>query len=585
MVDEYGTVLFSSQRREGGLKAGAANGLTNDASLATGGEDYHEAVVPVLEQAGGERIGEVRVAFRRQLVVGKTRELFARSITAGVVVFGLAVALLVFAITIWVTKPLKGLVEVIYDISKEGAESDKRVDVSSGDELGQLGTAFNEMVGKLHASHEDIQQYAEKLESKVEERTCELKEATEAAQAANLSKSEFLANMSHEIRTPMTAIMGFADLLLDETSHEASPTERAEAIHTIKLNGDYLLSLINDILDLSKIEAGQMTIESVSCRPRELVDEVISLIKVRAAGKDLDLHAEYIGEIPEVIESDPIRLRQILINLLGNAVKFTERGSVRLVTHLESRRDGQAFLHFDVIDTGLGLTAKQVEKLFDPFSQADASTTRRFGGTGLGLTISKRLATLLGGDVVIVKTAPNVGSQFRVIVSAGLPDGVRMIDESTEVVTASEVQVSVSAEEEGDQVEGRILLAEDNETNRMIIVRMLEKAGACVTTVENGKQALESALEALDRGNPFDVILMDMQMPEMDGYEATALLRGKRYSGPIIALTAHAMASDEQKCLDAGCDDYTTKPINRKTLIGKIRKWQGRRSVLPTESV
>ncbi|MFQ5461940.1 MAG: response regulator [Phycisphaerae bacterium] len=396
----------------------------------------------------------------------------------------------------------------------------------------------------------------------------ELEAARRQADHANVAKSEFLANMSHEIRTPMTAILGFAENLLDSSRPES---ERVNCVHTIRRNGEHLLGLINDILDLSKIEAGKMTIEHVACHPCQIIADVVSLMRVRADAKGLSLKFEYTGAIPGTIQCDPTRLRQILINLTGNAIKFTEQGCVRLVTELVER-NGEPHLQFDVVDTGVGLTEAQMGKLFNAFGQADTSTTRKFGGTGLGLAISKRFAELLGGDITVAATEVGVGSTFRVTVATGSLSGVKMLDDpmSATVLTDDATAGSRAIPSNLDGL--RILLAEDGPDNQRLISFVLKKAGADVTVVENGKLALDAALAARDDGKPFDVILMDMQMPVMDGYEATGCLRLQGYHRPIIALTAHAMAGDREKCIRAGCDDYASKPIDRAVLLKQIGK-------------
>ncbi len=390
-----------------------------------------------------------------------------------------------------------------------------------------------------------------------------LDRARDNADAANLSKSAFLANMSHEIRTPMTAILGFAQNLLDL---ELPAAERLNNARTICRNGEHLLQLINDILDISKIEAGKLEVERIRCSPVQVVAEVQSLMQVGADAKRLPMHVEFIGRIPETIETDPTRLRQILVNLLGNAIKFTEAGSVRLVTRIV---EGPA-LQFEVIDTGIGMTPAQLQRLFQPFAQADSSKTRRFGGTGLGLTISRRLAEMLGGTVT-VNSASGEGSAFTVTIATGALDGIPLLDNPTQALTLK--MESPSAPQPEDLgLDCRILLAEDGPDNQRLITHLLRKAGAEVTVAENGRQAVEAALAAHNGGNPFDVILMDMQMPVMDGYEASALLRAKGYRGAIVAFTAHAMASDREKCLAAGCDEYASKPIDRGQLLATIRR-------------
>ncbi len=399
----------------------------------------------------------------------------------------------------------------------------------------------------------------------------DLDEARIAAETANAAKSEFLANMSHEIRTPMTAILGFTDILLEEGDLDKAPPERLEAAETIKRNGDYLIRIIDDILSLSKIEAGKMMTERAACSPNQLVNDVVSLMKARSDAEGLSLDVEYIGLLPEIIHTDPTRLRQILVNLIGNAVKFTEIGSVRLIIRFVRDHD-EPLMQFDVADTGIGMTEEHVAKLFQPFTQADTSTTREYGGTGLGLTISKRFAELLGGDVIVVETQEGVGTRFRATVATGPLDGVRMIEAPTSVADVrAEAAKATGSTDERDLRDCRILVAEDNPTNRVLVVGMLKKAGVQVTAVENGKLAADAALAARDEGKPFDVILMDIQMPVMGGYEATGLLRRNGYNAPIIALTAYAMEGDREKCIVAGCDEYITKPIDRKKLIETIQ--------------
>ena len=459
------------------------------------------------------------------------------------------------------------------------------VRMSGRDDVADLATSFNTLAHRLQVTYAS-------LEDRVAERTTELalaneelkrqiadrelaeeqlKKAKTAAESAARAKSEFLANMSHEVRTPMTAILGFADVLLEPANRENARPEIIDAASTIKRNGQHLLGLLNDILDLSKIDAGMMTIERIACGTFRIVAEVASLMRVRAEAKGLPLQIEYAGPIPETIQTDPTRLRQILINLIGNAVKFTERGEIRLIVRLVDDA-ANPMIHFEVVDTGPGMTNEEAAKLFQPFTQADNSTTRRFGGTGLGLAISRRLAEMLGGDTTLVETCPGVGSRFRLRVATGPLDGVRMIEDPTSANT-------VLAETDGDAENGgretlsgcRLLLAEDGPDNQRLISHLLHKAGAVVTVVGNGRLAVEAALAAREAGRPFHVVLMDMQMPVMDGYQAATRLRRRGYRGPIIALTAHAMTHDREKCLSSGCDGYVSKPVNRARLFETIR--------------
>jgi len=395
----------------------------------------------------------------------------------------------------------------------------------------------------------------------------DLSTARHAAEAATAAKSDFLANMSHEIRTPMTAILGFAENMLDPDQTES---DRLKCVQTIRRNGKNLLAIINDILDLSKIEAGKIRMEHMECQPCHIVAEIASLMRVRAGAKGLTFKVEYVEAIPETIQSDPVRLRQILINLIGNAIKFTEVGAVRLVTQFVNDGD-KPRLQFDVIDTGRGITEQQKASLFQPFMQADSSTTRKFGGTGLGLTISKRFAQLLGGTITVAETKIGVGTTFRATVATGPLDGVKMLKDPMSATVLSDDDNAVAQISQSNLQGCHILLAEDGPDNQRLISFVLKKAGADVMVQKNGKLALDAALAARDEGNPFDVILMDMQMPVMDGYEATGKLRQKGYIGPIIALTAHAMEGDRDKCINAGCDEYATKPIDRKKLIETIR--------------
>jgi PAS domain S-box-containing protein len=432
--------------------------------------------------------------------------------------------------------------------------------------------------------HEAIEQMVAALdrEKKVAE---QLAVARERAEDATRAKTEFLANMSHEIRTPMTAITGFAELLAEEVacctecaSHTVCDlrTRNQQHVQTIVANSRHLLEIINDILDLSKIEAGKLVIERVRFSPMQLVAEVHTLMSSRASEKGLAFHADFENAIPETIESDPTRLRQILINLVGNAIKFTADGEVRVSVRYHADPE-TPHLQFDVTDTGIGLGPEQLEGLFEPFTQADTSTTRRFGGTGLGLAICRRLAQRLGGEIQVSST-PGRGSTFSTTVATGALGETKRIGPACGLARApgQEAQAAPAA---AALAAHRVLLAEDGPDNQRLIKALLRKAGAEVTLADNGNIALDLALAAHANGQPFDVILMDMQMPVLDGYEATRRLRAADYGGVIIALTAHAMDGDRERCLEAGCDAYATKPVNRDQLIGVIREHTGGQTV------
>lgn len=392
--------------------------------------------------------------------------------------------------------------------------------------------------------------------------------ALERAEAANQAKSEFLANMSHEIRTPMTAILGFTEMLREAGNLSAAPEHRLQSIDTIARASNHLMTVINDILDLSKIEAGKVTVESVETRLKEVLSEVTSLLSQRAIKKGIKLDVILGGPIPEKIMSDPNRLRQILVNLIGNAIKFTEVGEVRIKVRVGDR-NGQPQLAIDIEDTGLGILPEQAAKLFAAFTQADSTITRKFGGTGLGLTICRRLAEIMGGNVFLVWSKPGLGSCFR-------------IDLPFERVSGSETFENLSMANEPSmrvpnelltRLTGRILLAEDGLDNQRLIAFHLRKAGATVDIADNGRIALEMLDKATKDESPYRLLLTDMQMPEIDGYTLARILRSQKNAVPIVALTAHAMAEDREKCMEAGCNDYTCKPIDKAELLSMCHRW------------
>ncbi len=386
-------------------------------------------------------------------------------------------------------------------------------------------------------------------------------EAEERIRQANEAKSEFLANMSHEIRTPMTAILGYGDLLADE-SLAAGGSERArDAARIIRSNAEHLLSLINDTLDVSKIEAGRMSIERVPTNPAEVIEQAAASLRSSASNQGLEFRVRIPDDLPDVIQTDPTKLRQILINLIGNAVKFTERGFVEI----RASHNGETNqIRVEIEDTGIGMTPGQLERVarFETFTQADYSTTRRFGGTGLGLAISNKLANMLDGGLE-VRSEAGRGTTFTLIINA--PDRLQT------AAAHGGAAGSPAAPDAGPReplADLRILLAEDSVDNQRLIQFHLERRGAEVTCVADGLAALKAVLGD-QRG--FDVVLLDMQMPKLDGYDAARGLRNAGVDRPIIALTAHTLQGEEQRCLDAGCSAYESKPIDWGTLASKIR--------------
>ena len=373
----------------------------------------------------------------------------------------------------------------------------------------------------------------------------------------SLAKSSFLANMSHEIRTPLTAIIGYSENLQDA---EISISERRYAIDSINRNGRHLLDVVNDILDISKIEAGKISVEILASNLAEFINDISSMVGQKVREKGLIFDVGYIFPLPQSIQTDITRLKQVVINLCSNAVKFTHKGSIKFSARCDW---GQQRMYFTVADTGIGMSEEQQSDVFGEFSQADLSTTRKYGGTGLGLAITKQLVALLGGEVSL-ESEEGKGSQFEFFVSTGSLDKSKTINAMDDLVES----IQKVAPDKVPKLAGRVLLAEDSPDNQKLISYRLKKLGLHVDIVEDGVQAVERA----QAGN-YDLVLMDIQMPNMDGLEATRLLRKSAYSGPIVALTAGTLKGDIKKCLDAGCDRFLTKPINIEQFNDVLKKY------------
>ena len=433
----------------------------------------------------------------------------------------------------------------------------------------QAEALLEERSRSLYESNRSLMLLRDELEAKVAEQTRTLRAAKDLAEAASRAKSEFLANMSHEIRTPMTAILGFADLLLDPAAPVADRADWAETIHR---NGRHLLQLLSDILDISRIEAGRLELERIPVDPWSVVKDAIAVATTQAAPKGLTLEARTCGTLPSSVRTDPTRLRQILLNLLSNAIKFTSCGGVTVELEHEPAAGRMVFR---VIDTGIGMDAEAVARVgrFSPFSQADQSTTRRFGGTGLGLSISHGLAEMLGGTLSIA-SRPGAGS----VLTVAIADGLAQDAAASAAPTAGRPPMTTPPAATGGRAaleSRRILVAEDGPDNQRLIRFHLERAGAVVTMVGDGAAAVAAVRDAAPADRPV-VILLDMQMPELDGYEAAATIRAAGCQTPIIALTANAMTGDRERCLAAGCDEHLTKPFSGAELVARCAEAAGR---------
>lgn len=484
----------------------------------------------------------------------------------------LMIFIVYFMVSRTIIQPLGELVDATHRIGS-GELDFPIARKKSKDEIGDLYKAFDVMRLKLKASidrlgqevvsrkqaESELRVHRDALEKTVEIRTKDLEEARDAALLSSQVKSDFIANVSHEIRTPLTPIIGFAETIIQDNPDEKI---RNSLLHSIIRNGRHLFNVINGILDLSKIEANKLEIEKIEVDTSQLFNDVESVIGTMAREKGIEFRKAFVGPVPRCVICDPTRVKQILMNLLTNAIKFTEKGHIDL--HLEFNSE-RRLLHFTISDTGIGVPQEKLDKLFQAFSQADSSISRRFGGTGLGLHISKHLAMLMGGDIT-VQSVQNVGTKFSVeipVESNHLNDLISFPDE-----VASLSAYSNEFSNAIPKLAGHILLAEDSPDNQRLIGFYISRTGARVSTAENGKIAFEMAM-----ANDYDLILMDMQMPIMDGEAAVAMLRSCGCNVPIVALTANAMKGDREKYTKIGCNDFLGKPIKQSAFYHYLAKY------------